>query len=298
MDEQLITTPIQVSPHYYFKKSLVLIQQGKVLDALQHIDCAIVFSSHSPFYIYQKIKFLFETDDFITCSDYILEKVHFLHKHASLYIVCKIIHYYELMNHTSVEHLKEILAEKEVPYCLASEYKNILNCQVSNLFYFAQEAASQDDFLLCIDYCNLMIKQNKLTWEMLYLAAYSYHMAGSVHKACEYYKKCIMMNSKNDKVYNDLGLALMELCLYNEALECLNKARDLSPENIDYLSHIAECYYALRAYSLSQETYEEIIRIHPSYLQIYFNLSHICKKQNKNFLSKKYMKLAKKTLRK
>jgi tetratricopeptide (TPR) repeat protein len=298
MHEQVTPTLLQVSPYSYFKKSLVLIEQGKDLDAIQHIDCAIVFSSHSPFYIYQKIKLLFKLKHFITCSDYILEQVYFLHNHASLFIVCRIIHYYQLINNLSLDELKKTLGSKEVPSCLADEYQNILDFKASNLFSYAQKAAEQDNFSLCIDYCHLIIKQNKSTWETYYLIAYSYHMLSNLHKACTYYKKCLMLNPNHSIAYNDLALALMELSEFHEAIEYLNKARELQPENIDYLSHIAECYYSLRSYALAQETYESIAKIYPSRIQTYFNLSHICKRQNKKFLSKKYMKIAQKRLKK
>lgn len=297
MDEKIATPTIDVSPKYYFKQALRFMQEESVLDTIQHIDCAIIFSSHSSFYIYQKIKLLFQLNELDRCSQYILEQFHFLYQHASLYIVCRVIDYYQKINRLSSDHLKKLLTDKHIPCCLADEYQNILISKDSNLFYYATKASTQDDLLLCIDYCTLMIKQNKSRFEPLYLAAKSYHMLGHLHKACEYYKKCILVNPKYDRAYNDLGLALMELGEFGNALEALNKAKELHVNYVDYLSHIAECYYGLKKYDLAQEILESIITLYPSELQVYFNLSYVCKKLNKKHLSKKYMKLAKKQLK-
>lgn len=298
MEDQQTAKKIQLSPHQYFKKALALARLGKGVDAIQHIDCAIIFSSYSPFYIYQKIKILFEIKDWDRCSSYIFEQISYLYKHASLYIVCRVLHYYQLINEAAAEDLAKLLAEKDLPSCLAEEYQNILDAKTSEFFYHAKKASTQDHYQLCIDYCELLIKLKKSSWEMLYLAAYAYHMIGGLHKACEYYKKCITLNSEYDRAFCDLGLALMELNLFEEALTYLNKARYLHPGNIDYLSYIAECYYCLRQYALAQETHESIMKIYPSRLQTYFNLSHICKRQDKKALSKKYMKVAQKRIKK
>ncbi|WP_069999417.1 tetratricopeptide repeat protein [Cellulosilyticum sp. I15G10I2] len=271
--------------------------QRKLLDTIQHIDCAIVFSSHSCFYIYQKIKFLFALNETAACSAYILDQLHFLYQHASLYILCKALYYYQKLNALSSEHLKQLLIERSVPYALADEYQNILESKTSNLLYYAKKASNQDDFLLCIDYCTLILKKNKHSLEALYLSGQAYHMLGHLHQACEYYNKCIQVDPQYDLAYNDLGLALMELGSFPEALEALNKAKALHPGNIDYLAHISECYYALKKYDLAQLTLESIIKICPSHLQIYFNLSYVCRKQNKKRLSKKYMKIAQKQLK-
>lgn len=298
MNAQTVTQYIEVTPHYYYKKALAFMHEGKLNDTMQHIDSAVLFSSHAPFYIYQKIKLMIQLNDFDTCSEYILKQLNYLYKNASLYIVCKVLHYYQMLNELSHEEFKELLILKEVPYCLAEEYKNVLDGTESNLFYLAKKAHGQDNHILCVDYCTIMMKKKKATFEAYYLAAYSSHMIGNLHKACEYYKKCVKLNPEYDIAYSDLGLALMELREYNEALNYLNKARYLHPGNVDYLSHIGECYYALKQYDLAQETFENIISIYPSRLQTYFNLSYICKKQDKKRLSRKYIKIIQKRIKK
>lgn len=298
MNDQPATQSIQISPHYYFKRAINFIRIGNLADAVSHIDCAIVFSKHSPFYVYQKIKILFEGGSFHECSNYIKGQAHFLYKNASLYILCKAIYYYQHINKFSIEALKEILSQSGVPYCLAEEYESILNLNPSDFFSYAKKACSQDNYELCIDYCHLLIRLNKTTWEVYYLMAYAYHMTGDLYKASEYYKACLKMNVDYDIAYNYLGLVLMELNLFEEALSYLDKARCLHPGQIDYLSHLAECYFCLGQYDSAIKILEEMIKICPSRIQTYFNLSHIYKRQNKKALSKKYMKIARKRLKK
>jgi tetratricopeptide (TPR) repeat protein len=292
------TQHIDLLPHTYFKKALSFIQSGNNDALIQHIDCAIVFSSHSPFYIYQKIKLLFQSDETTLCSSYILDQLYFLYKHASLYLLCRSIDYYQTIHHLSSEELAEVLKSHNVPYCLAVEYENLLNARSAHLADYAQKALIQDNFMLCVDYCTLLIKQRKYDYKALYLKAYGYHMLGCLYKACDYYKKSLAANDKYDIAYCDLGLALMELNSFKEALQYLNIASYLEPSNLDYLSHIAECHYALKEYALAEKTFESILALSPDNLQTYFNLSYACKKQNKRQLAKKYVKTAQRQLEK
>ena len=285
-----------VSANYYFKQALSLMPQGNSVSIIQYIDSAIIFSSHSCFYIYQKIKYLFACGQFTDCSQYILEQIHFLYENASLYITCRALSYYQKINAASSDALKAILAQKSIPLSLADEYENILLGKLAHLLHYAEKASVKDNFLLCIDYCALLIKKNHSNLDALYLTARAYHMLGNLHQACSYYKKCIELDTKYPMAYIDLGLAFMELGLFPEALESLVKASQLQPDNVDYLAHIAECYYMLKKYKLAQEVLEKILKLRPDYFQAYFTLSYIYKKQNKNYLSKKYMKMAKKAL--
>lgn len=294
---QSTTQYIDLAAHTYFKKSLSFIQVENREAMVQHIDCAIIFSSLSPFYIYQKIKLLFQSNQTDLCSSYILDQLHFLYTHASLYLLCRAIHYYQILNHLSLEELTEVLKNKNLPYCLASEYENLLTTRSTHLADYAQKALIQDNFTLCIDYCTLMIKQQKSNHKALYLMGYAYHMMGHLYKACEYYKKTLAVNDKYDIAYCDLGLVLMELNAFKEALEYLNIASYLQPGNLDYLSYIAECHYALKEYALAEKTFESILALSPDNVQIYFNLSYACQKQNKRRLAKRYVKTAQNQLK-
>lgn len=284
-------------PQIYFKRSLELACNGNTEEAIQSIDAAIIMSNNSPFYIYQKMKLLYNLNLNECCSQFIITQLEYLFKNASLYLVCRFIDYYQKMHHLDLAHLTLLLENTHLPYCLALEYEDLLYHPHKTLLYLAQKASVQDHHKLCISYCELIHKTKAFSSDIIYLKAYSYHMLGDLIKARLTYMELIALEPKNALAYNNLGLILMEQAQYLDALKALEKAHLLAPTNKHYLMHIAECHCRFKHYEEAITIYESLHKAFPDDLQTYFNLSYIYKKHHRYFLSYKYIYKAKKKLK-
>lgn len=294
MQEQILT--IESTPHTYFKKALSHAHEGAIEEALQCIDAAIVFSNNSPFYIYQKMKLLFDLGAHELCSQFITMQLEHLFKNASLYLVCRFIDYYQKLNQSDTTRLQKLLEEKHVPFCLAAEYKDLLYHPHKSLFPLAQKASVQDHHMLCISYCDLIARTHELTANAIYLKAYSYHMLGCLTKARLCYLELIALEPDSALAHNNLGLVFMEEGLYKDALNALFKAVSLAPAHKDYLMNLAECHCRCKHYEEAAKIYEALHKAFPDELQPCFALSYTYYKYNKKFLCHKYMQKIKKKL--
>ncbi len=295
MKEPILT--VDFTPHVYFQKALTLATKGAIEAALQSLDAAIVFSNNSPFYIYQKVKLLFDLGAYESCNKLISTQLEYFFKNASLYLVCRFIDYYQTINQLDLIQLQNFLDEKHLPYCLATEYKELLYHPNKSLLPLAKKAAVQDHYKLCISYCDLLTKTQKFTLKVIYMKAYAYHMLGDLTKARLCYLECISLEPTDALAYNNLGLVFMEEGLYKDALSALEKAVSFAPECKTYLMHLAECHCRYKHYDAAIKIYEDLHKAFPDDLQIYFNLCYIYKKHNKKYLSYKYIKKIKKKLK-
>ena len=166
MQEPVLITDF--SPHSYFKKSLELMRSHHLKDALQAIDAAIIFSSNSPFYIYQKVKLLFHLNALEACSHFILLQLQHFFRDASLYLVCRLIDYYQKINALDTLALAKLLEVHHLPSCLAQEYTTLLKNPNCNFLPKLNKVMFQDHYKLCIDYCELILKTKNPPHEILF----------------------------------------------------------------------------------------------------------------------------------
>lgn len=295
MEYSIISTDFL--PQFYFKRALELSCNGNTEEAIQSIDAAIIISNNSPFYIYQKMKLLYNLNLTERCSQFIITQLEYLFKNASLYLVCRFIDYYQKMHHLDLARLTLLLENAHLPYCLALEYEDLLYHPHKTLIYFAQKASLQDHHKLCISYCDLIHKTKAFSSDTVYLKAYSYHMLGNLMKARLTYMEFIALEPENALAYHNLGLILMEQGQYLEALKALEKAHQLAPTNKNYLMHLAECHCRFKHYEEAIKIYESLHKDFPDDLQTYFNLSYIYKKHHRYLLAYKYVHKAKKKLK-
>ncbi len=295
MQEKILT--IECTPHTYFQKALSSAHEGAIEEALQCIDAAIVFSNNSSFYIYQKMKLLFDLGAYEICTQFIAMQLEHLFKNASLYLVCRFIDYYQKINQADLTHLQKFLEAKHVPFCLATEYKDLLYHPHKSLLPLAKKASVQDHHTLCISYCDLITKTPEFTSNAVYLKAYSYHMLGNLTKARLCYLELIALEPDSALAHNNLGLVFMEEGLYKDALNVLQKAVSLAPTHKEYLMHLAECHCRCKQYGEAAKIYEGLHKAFPDDLQPYFDLSYTYRKYNKKFLCHKYTQKVKKKLK-
>ncbi len=298
MENLNVQQSLHLSPLNYLKNALSLLQQEQLKDALQSIDAAIVFSGNSSFYIYQKIRILYNLGALQTCSQLIVSQLEYLYKYSSLYILCRTIDYYQKINVCNLEELENLLKNVHVPYCLASIYKELMFQKEKPFLARARKAMVQDDYSLCIAYTDLHLKLNPATKDLIHMKAYSYHILGQLQQALPYYKEYLKLNVKDPKAYTELGIILLESGQISEALEYFEKASYMDPTNKEYLSYIAECQIASKKYDAAVITYQTIEKYYSTDIQNYFNLSYAYKKANKKYLSRRYLKKAKQQLKK
>lgn len=289
---------LYLSPFHYFKKGLSLLQEQQLDEALQSIDAAIVFSDNASFYIYQKIRILYDLGALQTCNQLIVSQLEYLYKHSSLYILCRTIDYYQKLNHCTLDELEGLLKNVRIPYCLARIYEELMFQKDRPFLAQARRAMIQDDYPLCIAYANLYLRFNPVHKNPIYMKAYSYHMLGELQHALSYYKTYLQLNPTDPTACSQLGAILLELGDINEALEHFKKAYAIEPTNTAYLSYIGECQIAAKKYTAAIATYQTIEKHDKTDIQNYFNLSYAYKKINKNYISKRYLKKIKQQLKK
>lgn len=295
------------SPHSFFKNALTFFNENQFDKALQSIDAAIIFSNNSPFYIYQKIRFLYHLnatsldlihiDPIPSCSSFIVSQLEYLYKHGSLYILCRCIDYLQKLESYNLDGLKQLLQHHHIPYCLAQCYNTLVTQKDKPFLKLAQKAMVQDDYLLCLNYCELYLKLHPTSSQVCYLQAYSHHMLGHLLTAKNYYLNYLDLQPQSAKAYTNIALISMELGNYDLAISYFQKAIALDSDNVDYLLYLGECYYNSKKLDAAIATYKQAIKCAPNHLQSYFNLSHTYKKMSKLRHSKRYIKLIQKQLK-
>lgn len=293
MDNINATNLIKFSSHDYFKHSLALLKADKTDEALQLLDAAIVFSNNSPFYIFQKIRVLFNIGTYKDCSKFIITQLEYLYNNSSLYLFCRTVDYLQLMNYYSEDDLEAILKYNHIPYCLANIYKDLLYVYRPDFSSLANRALLKGNYTLCIEYCKLYLRFYAISYEIIDVMSYAYHMLGELNNAYTTLFSHSNLFENIPQFHTQLGYILMELKDYKSAIKHLSRACDLEPDNIQHLSDLAECYGLTKNLELSSGAYLKCIDNEYDNTQIYFNLSHLYKKANKGRLSKHYLKLAK-----
>jgi len=287
----------QLSPQAYFRNALRLLHNQQLSSALQSIDTAIVFSHHSPFYIYQKIRILYDLGAYKSCSQLIVSQLGHLYKHSSLYILCRTLDYFQKMNHYTLDDLKNLLSHHHVPYCLADSYATLLTQKDKPFLLLAKKAMVQDDYTLCICYCQLYCKLHPISPDIMYMKAYSHHMLGDLMQARNNYIEYLKVQPNNTSASVNLSFIYMELGDYESATSYLQKVSAIEPSNKQYLFYLGECYYASKKFDQAIATYKSIAELEPDNLQNCFNLSHAYQKLSKPIFSRRYLKRIKKQLK-
>lgn len=300
--ESTYQLPIR-SPQTFFSNALAALHANEIGEALQYIDTAIVLSHNAPFYIYQKIRFLYEYQDVTIegqpdCQTFILSQLDYLYQNASLYIVCRTIDYFERVCKYEIAILKEVLKEHHVPYCLGDTYTLLLRKKHKPFFNWAKKALVQDDYKLCLDYCELFLKLYPTNSELCYMQAFSHQMLGQLLEAKPYYESYLSFNPNAPEPHRYLAYLYMELNQYDKAISHLKKAVNLDINPLEDLLYIGECYYASKKWDLAISTYKSILDRSPGYIQCYFNLAQAYRKALKPRMVKKTLKVAEREIKK
>ena len=273
------------------------LNDGELPEALQTIDAAIIFSGSGPFYIYQKIRIMYDAGALESCSEFIETQLEQLYKHASLYILCRTLDYYQKINHLPLTEFRDFLHTHTIPTCLADHYVTLLTQKHLPFLQLAKKALVQDDYHLASSYCTLILKIDPNNKEALYINGYAYHMLRDLDKANFYYDSYLQHNLCDPHAYVMLGSVYLEQGVPTLAMDYFEKAACLDPTNKEYLSYVAECHLAHTNYLKALGVYQRIAKYYPNDIQNLFNLAFAYKKARKKCRSKFCVVKAKRQLK-
>ena len=103
-------------------------------------------------------------------------------------------------------------------------------------------------------------------------------------KAINASEKLISKKIKNTQIYNLCGLAYQNLGLYDKSITYFEKSVDLDKNNYFALNNLAYSFKAIQKIELSDNTYEDCLKIKPDYLTAILNYASL--KEEKNEIKK------------
>ena len=89
--------------------------------------------------------------------------------------------------------------------------------------------------------------------------------------AKNYWDKAIAANPKNAEAYNNRGLALYELKLYQQAIEDFSQALRINPQYAEALNNRGNAYYQLDQYEKAEADFNQSLQLKPRYSKAHLN---------------------------
>ena len=134
----------------------------------------------------------------------------------------------------NLEKLNEIIAK----YKKFENEKEILFGKAFNLFF-------NKDFEKSIDICNKILIDENLRYPIQDLLASNYKKLGNFLEALKIYKKKVLENKNDYKVYYNIGCLLLELGKNRQALFYFQKSKKINQNNADINWRLSLCALAL-----------------------------------------------------
>lgn len=287
-----VNTHKELSPNTYFEKSLDAFNNSNKNDAIYFIDLAISSCSKKEFFMFQKAKMFFALKSYSECSNYIEENILFFYKNCSLYIFSQIINYYQLCTTYSPASLSLILRSKNIPYALACEYYHIINKNNVDFINKAVIAKKNNKYELCISYCDLVLNYNNSEASTYLLKSQCHHLLGQTDLAISAYTKLLELTPFNDSIYHTLGIVMMELNRYPEAISFFEQATKLLPSNTEYRFCLGDAFFKWRKYDSALKCFKDVITKEPTHINSYIRIAEIYIQINNNKKARKYYKQA------
>ena len=103
-------------------------------------------------------------------------------------------------------------------------------------------------------------------------------------KAINASEKLISKKIRNTQIYNLCGLAYQNLGLYDKSITYFEKSVDLDKNNYFALNNLAYSFKAIQKIELSDNAYEDCLKIKPNYLTAILNYASL--KEEKNEIKK------------
>jgi len=273
-----------------FNMSLKSLDLCNFVEAINLIDLAITYAAKKEFYMYQKVKILYVACLYSKCSYYIEENLTCFYKYCSLNIFSQVLHYYQQSCQASTDSLKQLLIQKDIPSVLADKYVAILNKKDVGFLEKATDAMDQSDYATCIDYCNLLLKQNAPPIPAYLMKAKSHQILEQYNLAIKAYKKALILQPNLASIYYNLALIMMALKQYAKAISYSQQALRIEPFNLVYRNLLAEGFYKWRKYDSALLYFKKVIGLNPNCREAYLRIADIYHLTQKPKKARKYYK--------
>jgi len=89
------------------------------------------------------------------------------------------------------------------------------------------------------------------------------------------FKKAMMINPNDEKIYNNLGLSYFKMHLYENSLEEYKKAINLNPRYEEAIFSLGNSYDMIGNHGQAIKEFEKVIAINPNHARAFFNLAQI-----------------------
>ncbi|MFA5105180.1 MAG: tetratricopeptide repeat protein [Candidatus Margulisiibacteriota bacterium] len=116
-----------------------------------------------------------------------------------------------------------------------------------------------------------MLKKNENNFSALYLMAENLSKEGKYEESLPYYKKACETDPGCEFIWNDAGLAYLELKRNEEALNCFEKTLEINPFNEDIWNNKAIALAELGKKEEALKSYETALEINPDYSDVWSN---------------------------
>jgi LuxR family glucitol operon transcriptional activator len=100
---------------------------------------------------------------------------------------------------------------------------------------------------------------------------------GHVHKALELAKNAIQVNPENYHAWFNYGISLKKSLMFPEAIEALQKAKELNPKHLPIFNELGRAYTMIGDYETAQKEFMEALREekYPNYRHIIMTLQFL-----------------------
>ena len=103
----------------------------------------------------------------------------------------------------------------------------------------------------------------------------AYRDCGHFDNAIEYFKKALLIDSKNSDVLNNLGLAYKKIGQNEKGIESFKQSISINPENSDAFNNLGVAYKDFGNFNDAIQSYEKAISINPNDIDALNNLGII-----------------------
>jgi len=281
---------LETNLNNYFNMSLKSLRLFDFEEAINLIDLAITHATKKEFYMFQKVKVLFVACLYEKCSYYIEENLTYFYKYCSLNIFSQVLYYYQQSCEGSTDSLNQLLILKGIPSVLAHKYVAILNKEDVSFLEKATDAMEQSDYVTCINYCNLLLKQNAPSLSVYLMKAKSHQMLEQYEWAIKTYKKALVLQANLASIYYNLGLIMIALKQYAKSISYSQQALRIEPSNVVYGSLLAEGFYKWRKYDSALIYFKRVIGQNPNCTEAYLRIADIYNLTQKPKKARRYYK--------
>lgn len=148
---------------------------------------------------------------------------------------------------------------------------------VLGYFYFTDDNLSKAE-----EEAEAALRRDGNLWMAQKLIGDIHFQKGEYEDALKAYKATAALNNDDAVLYNDMGLACMQMEKYSEGIYYLKEAFRLNPGNANILYSLASVYRDRGMFREAQERYRQLIRMHPDYPNVHNDLAGVYENQKRH----------------